>query len=125
MSNSATTSLTNGVVFFQNVLINGSTTSPAFDTHGGTFSGLMVPTGAASTIIQILVSTSLDGTYVPLYDYDGAYMAAPGDVYELIVTAGTAGRIPADLVKAWRYFKLSCDSEETNKTFVVAYRKID
>ncbi len=83
------------------------TTSAAFDCQGGTLVGIILPGTVASTTLDIQVSDSLTGTFVPVYNAAGTKFS--------LASLGTNRAIYIDPVVTgpFRYIRFVMGTSET------------
>ncbi len=93
------------------------TTTEAFDVAGGTLVGLITPGTVASTSVEIQVSDTISGTFVPVYDN-------AGNKYTITVAASRAFWINDSVTKPWKFAKLVFGSSETAAVFKLAIRTL-
>jgi hypothetical protein len=94
----------------------GTTISSAFDTAGMRNLGLLVPSTFDGVSLSFLVSDSLAGTYLALYDITNAQVV-------MTIAASRAYDMPGELT-AWRFIKLVANTAQLTTTtdFTLVYR---
>jgi hypothetical protein len=94
----------------------GSTLTPAIDTAGMRNLGLLIPSTFDGGLLSFLVSDSLAGTYLALYDITNTQVV-------MTVAASRAYDMPGELT-AWRFIKIAANTAQltTDTDFILVYR---
>jgi len=97
------------------VAISGTTT-PAIDTAGYRFFGLIIPSTFDGTVISFTGCDTSGGTYQAIYDIFG-------NLVQMTVAASRSYDLPGEL-SAWRFIKIVCATTQATTTtdFILVMR---
>jgi len=108
------TQLTTGIIVqpreatvTSSVAISGTTT-PAIDTAGYRFFGLIIPSTFDGTVISFTGCDTSGGTYQAIYDIFG-------NLVQMTVAASRSYDLPGEL-SAWRFIKIVCATTQATTT---------